>query len=194
MRLTKQKNMIHTQKYNTGLIEWLIEKRKEQIQKEVSNQKEEIEKRTRSFANNESKIEVREIELKCFNSSTSKKPKGEYGELSESKGVLDFLAESASILIKKESIVNDLKKFGIEVKDKDGSGINYIVEIFNRCDEVDAKGNFKITADTLNRLLQLFKKTSEVNLIVDNIHNNFIDYKKFFSLLYKVLKIYDKDS
>ncbi len=29
--------------------------------------------------NNESKVEVREIELKCFNSSTSKKPKGEYG-------------------------------------------------------------------------------------------------------------------
>lgn len=29
MRLTQQKNMIHTQKYNTGLIEWLIEKRKD---------------------------------------------------------------------------------------------------------------------------------------------------------------------
>lgn len=43
-------------------------------------------------------------------------------------------------------------------------------------------------------MLELFKKTSEVNMIVDNIHNNFIDYKKFFSLLYKVLTIYDKDS
>ena len=29
MRLTQQKNMIHTQKYNTGLIEWLIDKRKD---------------------------------------------------------------------------------------------------------------------------------------------------------------------
>jgi len=52
MRLTQQKNMIHTQKYNTGLIEWLIEKRKDEIEKEVTRQKEEIEKRTRSFANN----------------------------------------------------------------------------------------------------------------------------------------------
>lgn len=31
-------------------------------------------------------------------------------------------------------------------------------------------------------------------MIVDNIHNNFIDYKKFFTLIYKVLVIYDKDS
>jgi hypothetical protein len=137
---------------------------------------------------------VREIELKCFNSSTSKKPKGEYGELSESKGVLDFLAESAALLVKKESVANDLKKFGVEQKEKDSSGLNLVVEIFTRCDEEDSKGNFKITADTLNRLLELFKKTSEVNLIVENIHNNFIDYRKFFNLLHKILKIYDKDT
>lgn len=77
----KHKNMIHTQKYNTGLIEWLIDKRKEEIQKEVEKQKEQIEKRTRSFINVESKVEVKEIELKCFNSSTSKKVKGEYGDI-----------------------------------------------------------------------------------------------------------------
>lgn len=59
--LTQQKNMIHTQKYNTGLIEWLIEKRKEEIEKEVNKQKHEIEKRTKSFINTESKVEVREI-------------------------------------------------------------------------------------------------------------------------------------
>jgi hypothetical protein len=84
----------------------------------VSKQKDEIEKRTKSFVNADSKVEVREIELKCFNSSTSKKVKGDYGDLSENKGVLDFLAESASLLLKKDSIANDLKKFGIEPKDK----------------------------------------------------------------------------
>jgi hypothetical protein len=68
--------MIHTQKYNTGLIEWLIDKRKQEIEKEVSRQRQEIEKKTKSFVNTESKVEVREIELKCFNSSTSKKAKG----------------------------------------------------------------------------------------------------------------------
>ena len=31
-------------------------------------------------------------------------------------------------------------------------------------------------------------------MIVENIHNNFIDYRKFFNLLSKVLKIYDKDA
>jgi len=38
--LNQQRSMIHTQKYNTGLIEWLIEKRKEEIEKEVNRQKE----------------------------------------------------------------------------------------------------------------------------------------------------------
>mgnify|MGYP000486476735 CR=1 FL=1 len=108
--------------------------------------------------------------------------------------MLDFLAESAGLLLKKESIANDLKKFGFEPKEKEAAGLNYVVEIFSRCDEEDAKGNFKITADTLNKLLELFRKTSEVNLIVENIHNNFIDYKKFFNLLSKILKIYDKES
>ena len=56
------------------------------------------------------------------------------------------------------------------------------------------KGNKKITADTLNKLLELFKKTSEINLIVENIHNNYSDYSKFFHLFLKVLKIYDKDT
>ena len=31
-------------------------------------------------------------------------------------------------------------------------------------------------------------------MIVENIHNNFVDYRKFFSLLQKLLKIYDKES
>ena len=31
-------------------------------------------------------------------------------------------------------------------------------------------------------------------MIVENIKNNFIDYRKFFSMVHKVLKIYDKDS
>lgn len=37
---------------------------------------------------------------------------------------------------------------------------NLINEIFSRCSEEDQKGNFKITADTLNRILELFKKSS----------------------------------
>ena len=73
---------------------------------------------------------------------------------------MDFLAESASLLLKKDTISNDLKKFGIEIKEKDNSGINLLYEIFNRCDEEDAKGYYKITADTLNRIVELFKKTS----------------------------------
>ena len=68
------------------------------------------------------------------------------------------------------------------------------MELFSRCDEEDSKGAFKVSADTLVRLLELFKKTSEVNLIVENIHNNFLDYRKFFALFHKLLRIYDKEA
>ena len=33
-----------------------------------------------------------------------------------------------------------------------------------------------------------------MNLIIDNISSNFIDFKKFFELFYKPLRIYDKES
>ena len=33
-----------------------------------------------------------------------------------------------------------------------------------------------------------------MNLVVENVHSNFIDYRKFFNLMYKPLTIYDKDS
>ena len=31
-------------------------------------------------------------------------------------------------------------------------------------------------------------------MIVENINSNFLDYRKFFNMVQKVLKIYDKDS
>lgn len=37
--IEKQQNHVQNQKYNTGLIEWLIEKRKNEIQMEVEKQK-----------------------------------------------------------------------------------------------------------------------------------------------------------
>lgn len=51
-----------------------------------------------------------------------------------------------------------------------------------------------MSGETLSRLVDQFKKTSEMNLIIDNINGNFIDFKKFFDLLLKPLKIYDKES
>lgn len=69
--------------------------------------------KTKKLMNSDQKIEVKEIELKCFNSSTSKKAKGEYGDFLDAKGVLEFLAESCSLLFKRETVTNDLKKLGI---------------------------------------------------------------------------------
>lgn len=33
-----------------------------------------------------------------------------------------------------------------------------------------------------------------MNLIIDNISGNFIDFRKFFGLFIKPLKLYDRDS
>lgn len=33
-----------------------------------------------------------------------------------------------------------------------------------------------------------------MNLIIDNISGNFIDFRKFFTLFLKPLKLYDRDS
>ena len=97
-------------------------------------------------------------------------------------------------MVKKESITNDLKKFGIEVKEKETSGVNLVAELFTRCGEEDPKGNKKVTADTLNRMLELFRKSSEVNMVVENIYNNFVDFRKFFALFYTPLRLYDRET
>jgi hypothetical protein len=40
----------------------------------------------------------------------------------------------------------------------------------------------------------LFKKASEVNLITENINSHFGDYKKFFALFYRPMRVYDKET
>ena len=69
-----------------------------------------------------------------------------------------------------------------------------IEELFNRSDELDPKGNTKLSPETLNRILEQFKKTSELNLIMENINNNFLDYKKFINMFEKTLTFYNKET
>lgn len=57
--------------------------------------------------------------MKCFNSSTNKKNKGEYGDFIENKGIVEFLSESCSLLMKRESVAADLRRLGIEIREKD---------------------------------------------------------------------------
>lgn len=44
----------------------------------------------------------------------------------ETKGVLEFLAESCSLLFKKENIGMDIKRLGLEIKDKEISNLSII--------------------------------------------------------------------
>lgn len=72
--------------------------------------------------------------------------------------------------------------------------MNIVEELFHRSDEVDQKGNTKLSAETLNRILEQFRKTSELNLIMENINSNFLDYKKFMGLFERPLTFYNKES
>lgn len=44
------------------------------------------------------------------------------------------------------------------------------------------------------KVLDQLKKNSELNLIIDNISGNFIDFRKFFDLFYIPLRVYDRES
>mgnify|MGYP000891335944 CR=1 FL=1 len=105
------------QKYNSGLIEW----RKQQIQDELTKQQEEMTRRTKTLAHSDIRGEIKEIQLKCFNSSTSKKAKGHSGDFLEAKGTVDFLMDSCMFLLKKDPVARDLKILGLELRDKDSS-------------------------------------------------------------------------
>lgn len=132
--ITNHLGKIKTQKYNSGLIEWLITKRKQQIQEEVEKQQLEITRKTRTLAHSDVKGEIKEIQLKCFNSSTSKKAKGQQGDFMEAKGTVDFLVDSCMFVLRKDPILRDIKSLNLELKDKDTTEVNILSEIFNRCD------------------------------------------------------------
>lgn len=62
--------------------------------------------------------------------------------------------------------------------------------MFIRCDELDAEGYHKVQARSLELLLDQFSQPSEVGLAVENIYNNFVDFKKYFFLFLKPLTVY----
>lgn len=105
-----------------------------QIQTELERQQEEMTRRTKTLAHSDVKGEIKEIQLKCFNSSTSKKAKGSQGDFLEAKGTVDFLMDSCMFLLKKDPIIKDIKALGLEVKEKDSGELNILSEIFRRCD------------------------------------------------------------
>ena len=82
----------------------------------------------------------------------------------------------------------------MDAKEKETAHGNILQEIFRRCDELDPKGNKKLSPESIKRIIEQFKKSTEMNLIIDNINNNFMDFKKFFSLFIKPLRTYDKES
>lgn len=118
---------IKNKKYTTGLIEWLIAKRKAEISEELRRQEEMLNKKTRTIGM-EPRGEIKEIQLKCFNESG-----GRRGGL-KTKNVVDFLLDSFFIYLKKDFILRDIRRLGLELKEKDEQ-VNVLSEIFRRCNE-----------------------------------------------------------
>lgn len=61
--------------------------------------------------------DVKEIQINCYHSSTSKKAKEQQGQLMETKGVIDFLHEATANLFKKDPIQKDIKDLKLEPKE-----------------------------------------------------------------------------
>ena len=72
--------------------------------------------------------------------------------------------------------------------------MNLVQEVFDKCDEIDPKGNRKVTVETIKRIVEQFKRSSELKGIADTISNNFMDFRLFFKLFLKVMRIYEKES
>jgi hypothetical protein len=182
LTITQHRQRMDEEKQSSGLVEWLIKKRRTMVEKEIKAQEDELAHKSR-LNSNDLVAEVKEIQLKCFNSSTSKKPKNELGEIYENKGVVDFLQESCLGLLKKEPLNKEIKRLGLDLKERDGSPKSVLAELFKQCGRRDGKGIKKISNQSIKTLLNQFLQPSEISLIVDNIEANFLDFRKLFSML-----------
>ncbi|KAL4471200.1 hypothetical protein ABPG72_007567 [Tetrahymena utriculariae] len=174
--IAQHEENIRQEKQNSNIKEYLTFKKRQQLEEQLRKEEEMLLERKKKYNKNiqdSLQPEVREIQLKSYNSSTSKKNKEQQGQLMEAKGILDFLQDQSSTLFKKEPIALDLKNLGIDEKKP-----QLIVEIFNRCDEVRKK--------SMKVLLQSFIDNN-IPLIIDTLNNNFLDFKKFFFMFIKPL-------
>lgn len=153
-------------------------KRKKQLEEQLRVEEEKMIERKKKYNIDQSmNQDIKEIQLKSYKSSTSKKNKENQGQISEAKGILDFLQDNCSQLLKKDFIDKEIRKFGIEKKPQ------IIYELFQRCDE--------IPDSVLNTFLQFFSENC-LKLIIEMLNNNFIDFKKFFGMFYKPLNYFDQ--
>lgn len=104
---------VRNDKKDENIIEYLILKRKKQIEEEIRKQEEELLKKqmkyNKKLVNLDQSVsqvgtDVKEIQINCYHSSTSKKAKEQQGQLLETKGVIDFLHEACANMFKKDPI------------------------------------------------------------------------------------------
>lgn len=101
---------------------------------------------------------------------------------------MDFLQESCLGILKKEPLSKEIKRLGLDLKEKDGSMRNVLLELFRSSGQRDGAGEKKVRNQSLKIMLQQFLQASEISLIVDNIENNFVDFRKFFLMLFEPLR------
>ncbi|CAD8183309.1 unnamed protein product [Paramecium pentaurelia] len=203
--LTKQAIEEHVEKVRNdkkddNIIEYLILKRKKQIEEEIKKQEEELLKKQMKFnkklVNLDQSIsqtgqDVKEIQINCYHSSTSKKAKEQQGQLLETKGVIDFLHEACASLFKKDPIKKDIQDLKLEPKESQqnngyqvsNQNVQYtavIQQLFLRCDEVQKK--------SLKLLLTQFIDVHS-QLILEQVQSNFIDFKRFFQIFLRPIQV-----
>eukprot|EP00825_Cyclidium_porcatum_P051511 TRINITY_DN949_c0_g1_i1.p1 TRINITY_DN949_c0_g1~~TRINITY_DN949_c0_g1_i1.p1 ORF type:complete len:805 (-),score=152.08 TRINITY_DN949_c0_g1_i1:109-2523(-) len=179
LQIIEQHNMqLRKEKQDNNIIEYLVIKRKKQLEEQLKLEEEKMIERKKKYNVDQSfNQEIKEIQLKSYKSSTSKKNKENQGQISEAKGILDFLQDNCSQLLKKDLIDKEIRKFGLEKKPQ------IIFEIFSRCDEINDQ--------VLNTFLIYFQESS-LKLIIEMLNNNFLDFKKFFGIFFKSLNYFDK--
>ena len=120
--------------------------------------------------------DIKEIQLKSYKSSTSKKNKEQQGQIMEAKGILEQLQDQASTILKKDFIEEDLKEIKNLSPEKNSQ---LLLEIFQHCELVKKK--------TMKTLLFFFQEPQQISQTIEMLDNNFIDFKKYFYMFLKPL-------
>ncbi|KRX05819.1 Calponin homology domain [Pseudocohnilembus persalinus] len=169
------------EKQDSNIIEYLVLKRRAQLEEQLRQEEEQMLERKRKYNQEQTQQpEVQEIQIKSFKSSTSKKNKEQQGQLMETKGILENLSEISGGLLKKEFVEKAIRDLKLDKKQ------STLVQLFNRFDEI--KYEKQDDPNVIEAFLIHFQSETCIENIVEQLNNNFLDFKKFFHLFLRVLE------
>eukprot|EP00828_Plagiopyla_frontata_P044090 TRINITY_DN708_c0_g1_i1.p1 TRINITY_DN708_c0_g1~~TRINITY_DN708_c0_g1_i1.p1 ORF type:complete len:736 (+),score=116.88 TRINITY_DN708_c0_g1_i1:25-2232(+) len=149
---------------NQNLVEYILMKRRKQMEEELRKQALELSKKQKENVELHAP-EIKEIPVKSFNTQNNKKK--ELEGLAEGREIVEQLSKIALPLMEQDPIKKELS----ELKDVDK--ISKVELILMNATEFSEK--------SLQLIIMAMKEN--INVIVEYLHNNYADFKRFFKIM-----------